>query len=96
MTDIEQANLVINKAQMTERLLLNEDFKEVIIKGFIEDYLLAQVNYALLKDEQRNNVNERIVARGILYKYINDTIGEGVSAKEYLDSLENQEGVDNE
>lgn len=84
MTEIEQANLIIQQAEKANRLLSNQDFKDVIIVGFIEDYLLAQTNYANFNDEQRNRVNERIAARGHLYNYLNQTVSAGVQARELL------------
>ena len=79
--------------EQTERLLENEDFKEVILKGFCEQELSRCMQLAVAENisaEQRELYIQLAKASATLDNYLNTLLVLGRNAAEDIDTVQQQ------
>ena len=73
----------IEDAERMQRLLHNDDFTEMIFRKFIDDGIR---DFTLDDDVRSEGVQDELVARKILYRYIYDIINRAeILKKEQID-----------
>jgi len=66
-------DVAILMGEATDRLIQNSDFQVVILDSFIDNYIhTAYLNLPVFTGEKEKQVVDRIKARGILQRYLNE------------------------
>jgi len=75
----------LSKGEAVERLLKNKDFKEIILKDFLEQSVLSlSNNLSNVKPENRQLIIEQLIARNALKYYLELIREDAYRAKEEL------------
>jgi hypothetical protein len=98
----EELNGYIERGNSVLRLLDNKDFQEIIMKGYLEDSVLAiSSNLNKIGADKRNMLVEQIMSRTYTRDYLQDILNAKASAEQQLaDELEyaqsnNEDGENN-
>lgn len=92
MSEKEQLNAIVELGRGMERLLDNNDFKEIFIERFLKSDLEAiTANLSKRKPEDRNQLVEQLVARANFREYVNHVIGSAQQAVQMLADIELEE-----
>ena len=87
--DIEEAKTQIRRMEALKRLYENPDFKEVILKGYLEEEsvrLVAAVANPNV-DKYRNRFLEMIIAISHFRQYLQNTLTMGKDMKETMEEM---------
>lgn len=79
--------------EQTERLLENNDFKEVILKGFCEDEMKRQLGLAVcerLPQDVRDLCNQLAKSSAALSNYLTTNVRIGMTAEEDIEQVQAQ------
>ena len=69
--------------------MANKDFKDIILKYYLEDSVLAiSSNLSRIKPENRNLLVEQLIARNSLRGFLEDIINQGMNAKAELADIQ--------
>ena len=86
---IEELNTAIQYRDKLDRLMANKDFKDIILKYYLEDSVLAiSSNLSRIKPENRNLLVEQLIARNSLRGFLEDIINQGMNAKAELADIQ--------
>ena len=87
----EELNGYIERGNSVLRLLDNKDFQDIIMKGYLEDSVLAiSSNLNKISADKRNMLVEQLMSRTYTRDYLQDILNAKASAEQQLaDELEN-------
>jgi hypothetical protein len=92
--NINYLDEVITDAQEMNELIAHPSFEKLIVKGYIEDFALRNVQtVGMAGDEERTRVQEKMISRSHLFIYIQRIIEAGQKAvieKQELEQMQSQ------
>jgi hypothetical protein len=97
--EFDNRPIKIEYAEKMQRLLQNEDFKDLFSGVFVEGYAMTNIgNLWMYDDQARRRFLEKSLARSIFLRFIDETLEEGrqaiVSTREDSESDNDEEGTD--
>lgn len=98
---IELAKKKIDKAIILEKLYENDDFQQLIVKDFMEEYAVRMVKLrahpTMQGDKEQRIINEKIQCIGTLNQFFQSIFAEGSQAEQAMENATTaQEEVERE